>query len=351
MFLRYFSSFSFKQRLILLYTFLIAFLLFSVIILIDRSKVFPILLSLGSLAFFFGLKHALDADHIAAIDNTTRKLMNDGKKPIGVGFFFSIGHALAVFILTIITIIIGTFVVKAYPELGNIGSMIGTGVSALFLYLIAFMNFIILISIIKIARDFKNFKDKKDKIEEELLNRGFMFRYFNGVMKLITSSWQMFFVGLLFGIGFDTASEVAILSISAVFASAGRPLIDVMILPLVFASGMVLLDSTDGVVMQYAYSWAFLNPVRKIFYNISITSISVFLAFCIGTMEWLQVIGMEFNLTGEPWDFFNNISFAMLGGIIAGILASAWLLSLLVYKFSRVEERYNDSEKGLRLNS
>jgi high-affinity nickel-transport protein len=333
------SSFGFKQRLVLLYAFLFAYLLVSLILLIDRSSVFPVLLSLGSLAFFFGIKHALDADHIAAIDNTTRKLMNDGKKPVGVGFFFSIGHSLAVFILTAITVIIGKFVVNAYPELGNLSNVIGTGVSALFLYLIAFMNAVILISIIKIARDFKNFKNKK--IEEELLKRGFMFRYFNGIMKLITSSWQMFFVGVLFGIGFDTASEVAILSMSAVFASTGRPLIDVMILPLVFSSGMVLLDSTDGVVMQYAYSWAFLNPIRKIFYNISITSISVFLAFGIGTLEWLQVIGMEYNLKGQPWDFFNNVSFAMLGGIIAAILTSAWLLSLAVYKFSRVEERYN----------
>lgn len=341
MFSRLFNPFGFKQRLILLYAFLTAFLLFSVIILIDRSRVFPTLLSLGTLAFFFGLKHALDADHIAAIDNTTRKLMNDGKKPVGVGFFFSLGHSLSVFILTIITVIIGTFVVKAYPELGNISSIIGTCVSALFLYLIAFMNIIILISIVKIARDFKNLRNKK--IEEELLKRGFMFRYFNGIMKLITSSWQMFFVGVLFGIGFDTASEVAILSMSAIFASSGRPLIDVLILPLVFASGMLLLDSTDGVVMQYAYSWAFLNPVRKIFYNISITSISVFLAFCIGTVEWLQVIGTEFNLTGEPWDFLNNISFAALGGIIAGILTSAWLISLLIYKFAGVEERYYDN--------
>ena len=332
-------GFGFKQRLILLYSFLFAFLLVSLILLIERSSVFPVLLKLGLIAFFFGIKHALDADHIAAIDNTTRKLMNDGKKPVGVGFFFSAGHSLSVFILTVITVITGKFVIKAYPELGNLSSMLGTGISALFLYLIAFMNVIILISIIRIAKDFKNFKNKK--IEEELLKRGFMFRYFNGVMKLITSSWQMLFVGILFGIGFDTATEVAILSMSAAFASAGRPLVDVMILPLVFSSGMVLLDSTDGVVMQYAYSWAFLSPIRKIFYNISITSISVFLAFGVGTLEWLQVIGMEYNLKGLPWDFFNHVSFAALGGGIAVILTSAWLLSLAVYKFSRVEERYN----------
>ena len=332
-------AFSFKQRLVLLYSFLSAFLLISVILLIDRSSVFPVLLSLGSLAFFFGIKHALDADHIAAIDNTTRKLMNDGKKPAGVGFFFSAGHSLSVFILTLITVIIGKFVVRAYPELGSLSNVIGTGISALFLYLIAFMNVIILISIVRIAKDFRNFKNKK--VEEELLRRGFMFRYFNGIMKLISSSWQMFFVGILFGIGFDTASEVAVLSMSAVFASAGRPLIDVMILPLIFSAGMMLFDSTDGVVMQYAYSWAFLNPVRKIFYNISITSISVFLAFGVGTLEWLQVIGMEYNLKGRPWDFFNHVSFAVLGGGIAVILTSAWLLSLAVYKFGRAEERYN----------
>lgn len=338
----FFNSFSFKQRVVSLYVLLISYLLISVIILIDRSRAFPTMLSLGTLAFFFGLKHALDADHIAAIDNTTRKLMNDGERPVGVGFFFSVGHSISVFVLTIITVIIGKFVVKAYPELGDITGIIGTGISALFLYLIAFMNVIILISIVKIARDFKNLKNKK--IEEELLKRGFMFRYFSGIMKLITSSWQMLFVGILFGVGFDTASEVAILSMSALFASSGHPLIDVMILPLIFSAGMVLIDSTDGVIMQFAYSWAFLNPVRKIFYNISITSISVFLAFCIGTIEWLQVIGIEFKLTGEPWDFFNNVSFGMLGGAIAIILTSAWFLSLAVYKFSRVEERYNGGE-------
>jgi high-affinity nickel-transport protein len=265
--------------------------------------------------------------------------MNDGKKPVGVGFFFSVGHSLSVFILTVITVVIGKFVVEAYPELGNLSNVLGTGISALFLYLIAFMNVVILIGIIKIAKDFKNFKNKK--MEEELLKRGFMFRYFNGIMKLITSSWQMFFVGILFGIGFDTATEVGILSMSALFASSGRPLIDVLILPMIFSSGMVLLDSTDGVIMQFAYSWAFLNPIRKIFYNISITSISVFLAFGIGTLEWLQVIGMEYNLKGKPWDFFNHMSFAVLGGGIALVLTAAWLLSLAVYKFSRVEERYN----------
>lgn len=341
MFSRLFVLPGFKQRLIALYSFLIFLLLFSVILLLDRSKVFPTLLSLGTLAFFFGLKHALDADHIAAIDNTTRKLMNDGKKTVGVGFFFSVGHAVSVFVLTVITVIIGKFVVKAYPELGNIGNILGTLASALFLYLIAFMNLIILISIIKIARDFKNYKNKK--VEEELLKRGFMYRYLNGVMKLMNSSWQMLFVGMLFGIGFDTATEVGVLSMSAMFASSGRPMVDVLILPLIFAAGMIFLDSTDGVIMQYAYNWAFLNPVRKIFYNISITSISVFLAFFIGTIEWLQVIGTEFNFSGEPWNFLNNISFATLGGIIAAVLTSAWLISLLVYKLSGVEDGYYQS--------
>ncbi len=342
MFSRLFNLSSFKQRLILLYAFLISFLVISIVILVDRSRVFPALLGLGSLAFFFGLKHAMDADHIAAIDNTTRKLMNDGKKPVGVGFFFSLGHSLSIFTLTVITVILGEFIIKKYPVLGGIGDMLGTGISALFLYIIAFMNLLILISIIKVVRKYRNADNKA--MEAELLKRGFMFRFFGGVMKLITSSWHMFFVGILFGIGFDTATEVAILSMSAIFAANGRPLIDVLILPMVFSSAMVLLDSTDGVVMQFAYSWAFLNPIRKIFYNVSITSISIFLAFCIGTIEWLQVVGMKFNLTGEPWDFLNHLSFAVLGGMIAVILASAWLLSLGVYKFAKVESRYSGSE-------
>lgn len=331
----------FKRRIILLYGFLFFFLALSFIILIDRSRVFPVLLSLGALAFFFGIKHALDADHIAAIDNTTRKLINDGVKPVGVGFFFSVGHVISVYILTILSVILGTFIVKAYPSLDNVGNIMGTAISALFLYLISFMNILILISIIKIVRGFKGNTAKR--IEEELLKRGFMARYFSGIMKLITSSWQMIFVGLLFGVGFDTATEVGVLSMSALFASAGKPLIDVLTLPTIFAAGMLLLDSTDGVIMQYAYSWAFLNPLRKIFYNISITSMSVFLALCIGTLEWLQVLSLKFHLSGEPWNIFNNISFSMLGGIIAGILAFAWIGSLVLYKLIGVEEKYGSN--------
>ncbi len=336
--------FTFKQRIILLYGFLIFFLITSVFILIERSGAFPTLLSLGSLAFFFGLKHALDADHIAAIDNTTRKIMNNGGKPVGVGFFFSIGHSLSVFFLTLMTVSIGTYVIKAYPEFSRISNVIGTGVSALFLYLIAIMNIAVLLSIINIAKNFKKYKDKK--LEEELLKRGFMYRYFHKVMKLITASWQMLFVGILFGLGFDTGTEVAILSISAMFALSGHPLIDVFILPLIFAAGMVFLDSTDGVIMQFAYNWAFVNPVRKIFYNISITSVSVFLALCIGTLEWLQVIGIELNLHSPAWDFIQNVSFSMLGGIIAGTLIIAWLGSILVYKFAKIEENFNGEAAG-----
>lgn len=339
MFSNILSPSGFKVRVIALYSFLAFYMVAVLVILIDRAVTFPVLFSLASLSFLFGLKHALDADHIAAIDNTTRKLINDGKKPSGVGFFFSVGHSLSVFILTVATVIAGKFVVKAYPGFSRIADIVGTGVSAFFLYIIAFMNIVILISIIKIARDFRS-----RRMEEELLKRGFMFRYFNGIMKLMNSSWQMFFVGLLFGIGFDTASEVAILSMSAVFASEGRPLLDVMVLPLVFSTGMILLDSTDGIIIQYAYGWAFLNPVRKIFYNISITSISVFLALGIGTLEWLQVIGMRYNLRGQPWDFFSNVSFSALGGIIVIVLTSAWLLSMFVYKLSGVEKKYYNTD-------
>ncbi len=332
------ASITFKQRIIILYSLLISYLFISTAILIDRSQVFPKLLSLGALAFFFGIKHALDADHIAAIDNTTRKLMNDGKKPAGVGFFFSVGHSLSVFFLTFMTVSIGAFVVKSYLAFSKISNVIGTGVSALFLYLIAIMNIAILLSIIRIAKNFKKYKDKS--LEEELLKRGFMYRYFHRIMKLITSSWQMLFVGILFGLGFDTGTEVAILSMSAMFALSGHPLIDVFILPLIFSAGMIFLDSTDGVIMQFAYSWAFVNPVRKIFYNISITSISVFLALCIGTLEWLQVVAMELDLHSPVWNFIQNVSFSMLGGIIAATLIIAWFGSIAVYKFAKIEENF-----------
>ena len=332
------ASITFKQRIIILYSLLISYLFISTAILIDRSQVFPKLLSLGALAFFFGIKHALDADHIAVIDNTTRKLMNDGKKPAGVGFFFSVGHSLSVFFLTFMTVSIGAFVVKSYPAFSKISNVIGTGVSALFLYLIAIMNIAILLSIIRIAKNFKKYKDKS--LEEELLKRGFMYRYFHRIMKLITCSWRMLYVGILFGLGCHTGPDVAILSMSAMFALSGHPLIDVFILPLIFSAGMIFLDSTDGVIMQFAYSWAFVNPVRKIFYNISITSISVFLALCIGTLEWLQVVAMELDLHSPVWNFIQNVSFSMLGGIIAATLIIAWFGSIAVYKFAKIEENF-----------
>lgn len=333
-----------NPRIGLLFGFLLSFNVLSFLLLIYVSKSLTILLSLGILAYTFGLRHAMDADHIAAIDNTTRKIMQDGKKPISVGLFFSLGHSTVVFLLAIVLALAAKNLVSNIPSLRNAGSVLGTGISAGFLYLIGLINLLILVDIIRIVRETGFKREDETELEDKLMKRGFMNRIWGKLFRVVSSSWQMYPIGILFGLGFDTASEIALLAISVSTVLGNTPLMYVVILPLMFAAGMILVDTSDGVFMSTAYQWAFKNPVRKIFYNLTMTTISTLIALVIGTIELAQVTGSELNLHGWFWDLTARINLGSLGYIIVVVFALVWLGSIAVYKFGRIEERYNSAD-------
>ncbi|HLQ15821.1 MAG TPA: HoxN/HupN/NixA family nickel/cobalt transporter [Candidatus Eisenbacteria bacterium] len=307
----------------------------------------PTILALGGLAYTFGLRHAFDADHIAAIDNTTRKLLQDGKKPVGVGFFFSLGHSTVVFLvaaalgLAVKWIVDG--VISNGGQLRNIGGELSTIVSGGFLILIGVLNLLVLIDIIRVYRRLKvgGYDDKS--LEIDLTAGGMMSRIFGRLFRVIKHSWQMYPIGFLFGLGFDTASEVAILAISAGAAAKGVPFVAVIALPLIFAAGMSLMDTADGAFMAKAYSWAFTSPIRKVFYNLTMTSLSVFVALFVGVVELLQVLILKFDLKGG---FFSAIAgFDLVGRagyFIVAAFVVVWVAALLIYKARRIDERWSE---------
>ena len=326
------SGNSLKSKIILMYSFLTLFIIACWGVLLVLSYNNLEFLALGSLAFLLGLKHAMDADHIAAIDNVTRKFVSDGKKQIGTGFFFSMGHSTVVLMMAVGVVLSASFMSGNINWLSHIGEIIGTGVSAAFLYIIAIMNIAVLISIVRAYNDITA-KRKSDKdIDDEMSKLGFMNRYFKRVYNSINSSYQMYPIGFLFGLGFDTATEILLLGITVSATLNGKPLLVVLILPFLFASGMMFLDSTDGVVMLFAYKWAFVNPLRKIRYNISITSLSIFLALIIGTIEWLQVAALELGYKKGVWEAVMKLSFSEIGAIIAILLVIFWGGFIFTYK-------------------
>ena len=291
----------------------------------------PALAGLGVLAYTFGLRHAFDADHIAAIDNTTRKLLHEEQRPLGVGFFFSLGHSSIVFGLATGLAVATQTVNSRIPSFQDYGSTIGAGVSGTFLWVIGILNLLVLIDIVRLFLDLRAGSFDEERLEQRLLDRGFMNRFFLGrIARRITKSWQMYPLGLLFGLGFDTASEVALLALAAGVATHHVPFLAVVSLPLLFAAGMSLMDTADGAFMSHAYGWAFSNPVRKIFYNISVTSLSVTVALVVGTIELLQVGG-----------FFGSLDFGKLGYGIVALFVLTWALSYAVWKVRRIEERWS----------
>jgi high-affinity nickel-transport protein len=305
----------------------------------------PTILALGGLAYTFGLRHAFDADHISAIDNTTRKLLQDGRKPVGVGFFFSLGHSTVVFLiavalgLTVKWIVDG--VVSDGGQLRNIGGLIGTLVSGGFLVLIGILNLVILLDIVRVYRRMKGGEYDRDSLEHELTAGGFMTRIFGRLFRVIDHSWQMYPIGFLFGLGFDTASEVAFLAISAGAAANGLPFAVVIALPLIFAAGMSLMDTADGAFMAKAYSWAFASPIRKVFYNLTMTSLSVFVALFIGVAELVQVLVRVLGLRGGLFDTISASDFVGRAGFfIVGAFVLAWAAALVIYKARRIDERW-----------
>lgn len=304
---------------------------------------FPALLPLALTAYGLGLRHAVDADHISAIDNVTRKLMHEKKKPVGVGLFFSLGHSTVVFLLAAGVAAGSAFLTTSLnndsSQLKRIGSLVGTSVSALFLFLIAVMNLVILVEIMRTFRRVTHGGVyDEDAIEEYLNHRGFFARIFRGLFKTVDKSWKMYPIGILFGLGFDTATEVGLLAISGSFAAQHVPFYVIMLLPLLFTAGMCLADTTDGVMMLGAYGWAFVKPIRKLFYNVTITLISVLVAVLVGGIEVLQVVSTQTHQTGGLWDLVNNLDFGKIGFGVIGILAVSWALSTIIYRVNKYEQ-------------
>ncbi|MFZ1154961.1 MAG: HoxN/HupN/NixA family nickel/cobalt transporter [Solirubrobacteraceae bacterium] len=299
----------------------------------------------GMTAYTLGMRHAFDADHISAIDNTTRKLMSEGKRPMSVGFFFSLGHSSIVFMLVFLFAIgvktLGGQVKNDNSQFHNVTNWIGTGVSGTFLYLIAALNVVILLGIIRVFREMRSGSYDEAQLEHQLQTRGVMNRFFGRFTKTVTKPWQMYPIGMLFGLGFDTATEVALLFLAAGVAGAGMPFYAILCLPVLFAAGMSLLDTIDGSFMNFAYGWAFSKPVRKVFYNITITGLSVMVALVIGTIELGGIVAQHLDARGSFWGWFENININELGFIIAGIFVLTWVVALSIWRFGHIEERWS----------
>ena len=301
----------------------------------------PAIAGLGSLAYTFGLRHAFDADHIAAIDNTTRKLLQDGKRSMGVGFFFSLGHSTIVFSLAAGLAVAAKTVNSTIPGFRNVGGYIGTSVSGTFLILIGLLNLVVLLDVLGVFRQMKRGVYNEQKLEEALQSQGLMSRFFlKRIGDRIDASWKMYPLGALFGLGFDTATEIGLLAIAAGVATHHVPFLAVVSLPIVFAAGMSLMDTIDGAFMSHAYGWAFSNPIRKVYYNITVTSLSVAVALLIGMTELMQVLAAKLSLDGGFWAFLAGLNFGNLGYVVVGLFVATWAFSLVVWKTRRIEARW-----------
>ncbi|MEA2988744.1 MAG: nickel/cobalt transporter (NiCoT) family protein [Alphaproteobacteria bacterium] len=295
----------------------------------------PVLLGTCFLAYSFGLRHAVDADHIAAIDNVTRKLMQEGKRPVTVGLFFSLGHSTVVVLATVAVAVTATAFREQLEDFRAVGGMIGVSVSAAFLLVIAAINVVILVNVYRAFQRVKNGAGcGTEDLDILLANRGFFARIFQRLFRMIERSWHMYPLGFLFGLGFDTATEIGLLGIAAAEASSGLPIWSILVFPALFTAGMTLIDTTDSVLMTGAYGWAFVKPVRKLYYNMTITFASVVVAVLIGGVEALGLIADKFGLSGGLWDAVSSVNgtFGMLGYLIVGVFALCWAASMLVYR-------------------
>jgi high-affinity nickel-transport protein len=303
----------------------------------------------GALAYTFGLRHAFDADHISAVDDTTRYLLQKGKRPLAVGFFFSLGHSTVVLTFVTAIAVVASKATSFQKTFQGTGGIIGTLVSGLFLYLIGALNLAVLRGIIKVWRQAKAGSYSVEDLDELLAKRGFMNRIFKGrYNQFINHSWQMYPIGLLFGLGFDTATQVGLIAIAGTTAiSGGLPPMAIVALPILFAAGMSLMDTLDGVFMSKAYSWAFVKPIRKIYYNITTTSLSIFVAFVVGTIELLGLLSEKAGLTGQPWDFISSIDINLAGRFIVGIFFVVWIGAIIYYKVAKIDEKYAHEDTPL----
>jgi high-affinity nickel-transport protein len=305
----------------------------------------------GILAYTFGLRHAFDADHIAAVDNATRKLLQDNtvsgsdRKPLSVGFWFSLGHSTIVFCLSFL-LSAGVKTLAGQVEDGgsalhSITGVIGASVSGVFLWVLGILNLVVLIGVIKVFRDLRHGHYDEAALEEQLNKRGFMNRLLGGLTKSVRKAWHIYPIGVLFGLGFDTATEVGLLVLAGGAAAFALPFYSILVLPILFAAGMCLMDTVDGVFMNAAYGWAFAKPVRKVFYNITITSISVAVALIIGTIELIGVLDEQANITTGPLAAIGDIPLDYAGYGIVGLFFVSWVVAIAIWRFGKVEERWS----------
>jgi high-affinity nickel-transport protein len=315
---------------------------------ISRTEIFGF--GTGTLAYTLGMRHAFDADHISAIDNTTRKLLNDGKRPLTVGFFFSLGHSSVVFLLAVLL----NFGIRGLNQqvrnnnsgLQHTTSIVGTSISAFFLFLIAVLNIIILVGILNVFREMRAGVYDDAELERQLNQRGLMMRVLGPLARRIDTPWKMYPIGFLFGLGFDTATEVALLVLASTAVVGGLPFYAILSLPILFAAGMSLFDAIDGCFMNFAYDWAFSKPIRKVYYNITITGLSVFVAVFIGAIEAFGLLGQEANLNGGFWSWLAGFDINKAGFVIVGVFVVTWLVALAVWHFGRIEQRWQPALAG-----
>ncbi len=326
-----FKSKQLRRRLILITSFMILFHLSILVPVLCSSQTYPNLFGLALLAYGLGLRHAVDPDHIAAIDNTTRKLMQDGKKPIGVGFFFAMGHSTIVIAMCVFVAISASFLNQLLPAFRDTGALISASVSCAFLLAIGFINLVLLVNTFGAwQRVTKGGAITDASLAPDGAPGGLLARILRPVLKMVGSSWNMYWVGLLFGLGFDTASEVALLGISGSTGSSGMPIGVLLLVPLAFTAGMSLIDSLDGILMLGAYGWALLKPERKLFYNMTITLTSVVVALLIGGVEGLQIVSKHTGAKGGLWDLANQIKIENWGFYMIGIFMLCWLGSMFL---------------------
>jgi len=337
-----FSSRSFRERAFGLYGFLgcVNFGAWLWAFLAFHDK--PVLLGTAFIAYTFGLRHAVDADHIAAIDNVTRKLMQESRRPVSVGFFFSLGHSTIVVVASLIVYSIAAAVEKKFDVIKDIGGIIGTSVSSFFLIAIALMNLAILRGVWRSFQEVRKGGSYNDQSPEMLMGGGMMARLFHPLFRMLSSPWQMYPIGFLFGLGFDTATEVALLGISAAAAVKGLSVGAMAVFPMLFTAGMTLVDTTDGILMVGAYGWAFIKPIRKLYYNLTITFVSVIVALIVGGIEAVGLLKDQLKLSGGFWDIIGSLNdnFGTLGILIIGVFVLSWLGSVIIYRvngFDRLE--------------
>jgi nickel/cobalt transporter (NiCoT) family protein len=302
-------------------------------------------LGLGITAYTLGLRHAFDADHIGAIDNTTRKLMSEGQRPLSVGFFFSLGHSSIVFVLGALVSFgvrgVNGAVTNGHSTLHKATGLVGPVVSGSFLILIGILNLVVLVGILGIFRRMRHGEFDEAELQAQLDNRGVMNRIYGRATRAVRKPWHMYPLGALFGLGFDTATEVALLVLAGGAAASGLPFYAILCLPILFAAGMSLFDTIDGAFMNFAYGWAFAKPVRKIFYNITITGLSVAVALLIGSIELLSVLAGKLGLTGGVWHFAAHLDLNLVGYLIVGLFVITWVVALAIWRFAHIEERWS----------